>query len=232
MNLCEQSKTITFNQVREEFEQGFSIGTRTLSRSSSVRIQGVEPSHLKLSFSDRLLLPIFTTTKIVDLKRNPLQIILLETRGDHMIQTSLEYPVKVEIVVIYGDFPHGDGETWSSEEFEKNIVKERTGKRPLLIGESHVTMKDGVVPLGEVEFTDNSSWIRSGKFRLGARVVQRSGGIKIQEAISEAFVVKDHRGECKFSSFLRIKYVLSTCVSHIFLIINYHIFTCLSGKYK
>lgn len=117
-----------------------------------------------------------------------------------MIQTTLPYPIKVEIVVLDGDFPCGDGETWTSEEFEKNIVRERTGKRPLLTGESHVTMRDGSVVLGDFEFTDNSSWIRCRKFRLGARVVQRScGGVKILEALSEAFVVKDHRGECKFS---------------------------------
>ena len=117
-----------------------------------------------------------------------------------MIQTALAHPIKIEIVVLDGDFPRGDNETWTSKEFEKSIVRERTGKRPLLTGESHVTMRDGAVVLGDFEFTDNSSWIRCRKFRLGARVVQRScGGVKIQEAISEAFVVKDHRGECKSS---------------------------------
>ncbi|KAF2298680.1 hypothetical protein GH714_024810 [Hevea brasiliensis] len=59
-----------------------------------------------------------------------------------------------------------------------------------------VTLRDGIAPLGEIEFTDNSSWIRSRKFRLAARVVSGSSpGVRIREAMTEAFVVKDHRGE-------------------------------------
>lgn len=190
---------LQFDQVNEEIELGLRRGARSLSRSNSFRIQALEPSSLKLSFSDRLFLPIFTGSKIVDLETNPLQILLLDTRGDRMIPTTLSYPIKIEIVVLDGDFPRGDNETWTSEEFEKNIVRERKGKRPLLTGDLNVTMRDGVVLLGEIEFTDNSSWIRCRKFRLGARVVQRtSQGVTIQEAMTEAFVVKDHRGECKF----------------------------------
>lgn len=201
------------NQVQEEVEHGLGLATRTVGSSSSLStIQGSESSCLKLSLSARLSLPMYTASKIVDLEGNPLQIILLETRGDRTIQTSLPYPVKVEIVVLDGDFPQGDGETWTSEEFEVNIVRARTGKRPLLTGESHVTMRNGTVPLGEVEFTDNSSWVRSRKFRLGARVVQRSGGeMKIQEAISEAFTVRDHRGECKFIFFLNYSLKNNMC---------------------
>ncbi|KAJ0448326.1 putative CALMODULIN-BINDING PROTEIN60 [Helianthus annuus] len=75
-------------------------------------------------------------------------------------------------------------------------VKERRGKRPLLAGDVSVTMKDGVVFLGDIELTDNSSWIRSRKFRIAARVVQGpSHELVIREAMTEAFVVKDHRGE-------------------------------------
>lgn len=196
-NFCSALEPMIRKVVQEEVEHGLRRSARSLTRSSSLRIQADEPSRLKLCFSDSLSLPIFTASKILDLEKNPLQIILLETRGDHrMIQTSLPYPIKVEIVVLDGDFPRGDSETWTSEEFEKSIVRERTGKRPLLTGESHVTMRDGAVLLGDFEFTDNSSWIRCRKFRLGARVVQRSsGGVKIQEAMTEAFVVKDHRGE-------------------------------------
>ncbi|KAL1810706.1 hypothetical protein ACET3Z_020771 [Daucus carota] len=196
-NFCSALEPMIRRVVQEEVEHGLRRSAlRSLSRSSSLRIQAVEPSRLKLGFSDRLALPIFTASKIVDLEKNPLEIILLETRGDRMIQTALAHPIKIEIVVLDGDFPRGDNETWTSKEFEKSIVRERTGKRPLLTGESHVTMRDGAVVLGDFEFTDNSSWIRCRKFRLGARVVQRScGGVKIQEAISEAFVVKDHRGE-------------------------------------
>ncbi|CAI0547835.1 unnamed protein product [Linum tenue] len=111
----------------------------------------------------------------------------------------MDNKVKVEIVVLDGDFPEEDRSStaWTSEEFGRNVVKERTGKRPLLAGDCLTfTLRDGCASLGEIEFTDNSSWIRSRKFRIGARVVRDGGrGLRVREAMTEAFIVKDHRGE-------------------------------------
>lgn len=129
-----------------------------------------------------------------DKENNTLQILLIDTRTGERSPAVL----KIEIVVLDGDFPSGDQEHWSSDEFNGGIVKEREGKRPLLIGERTVTLRDGMAPIGELMFTDNSSWIRSRKFRLGARVVPGSHeGPRIKEALTESFTVKDHRGECK-----------------------------------
>lgn len=89
-----------------------------------------------------------------------------------------------------GDFTE---ESWTVEGFKRNILKQREGKRPLLTGDITVTLKEGVgVIAGDVAFTDNSSWTRSRKFRLGARL---TGAV---EARSEAFGCKDQRGECKY----------------------------------
>ncbi|XP_040996472.1 protein SAR DEFICIENT 1-like isoform X2 [Juglans microcarpa x Juglans regia] len=164
-------------------------------------------SCLQLMFSKKVLpSTLFTASKIADMDNNPLQLVLVDQRspststGDRVLvplgDLSL-YPIKIEIVVLNGEFPLGGGETWSSEEFNQNIVKERAGKRPLLAGELCVTMRQGLGLVGKIEFTDNSSWIRCRKFRLGAKVAPGSykGTVRIQEAITEAFVVKDHRGE-------------------------------------
>ncbi|KAM7482981.1 hypothetical protein LguiB_007564 [Lonicera macranthoides] len=201
-NFCSVLEPMLRKVVNEEVENGLRCRKlRSITRSPSLRIQALEPqppSTLKLIFTKPLSLPIFTGTKIVDPENNPLQIIIVDTSGDQMVPASITSSIKVEIVVLDGDFPRGDGDKWSSEEFEKNIVRERTGKRPLLTGELNVTVRDGFGPVGDIEFTDNSSWIRSRKFRLGARVVgQGSSGqiVKIGEAMTEAFVVKDHRGE-------------------------------------
>ncbi|CAI0547834.1 unnamed protein product [Linum tenue] len=153
------------------------------------------PSGLQLVFSSKLSLPIFTGTKIVDAGGSPLQILLADTATG----TRMDNKVKVEIVVLDGDFPEEDRSStaWTSEEFGRNVVKERTGKRPLLAGDCLTfTLRDGCASLGEIEFTDNSSWIRSRKFRIGARVVRDGGrGLRVREAMTEAFIVKDHRGE-------------------------------------
>ncbi|KAL5815564.1 hypothetical protein ACOSQ4_026205 [Xanthoceras sorbifolium] len=183
--------------VTEEVERGLAHrGFRSITRSPSLRIQALEPSSWKLIFSKNLSLPIFTGSKITDVENSPLQILLVDTRGSHMTPASLPHPIKVDIVVLDGDFLPGDQDNWTSEEFERSIVKERTGKRPLLAGEVNVTLRDGLALTGDVEFTDNSSWIRSRKFRIGAKVAAgNSSGVRIREAITEAFIVKDHRGE-------------------------------------
>jgi hypothetical protein len=101
-------------------------------------------------------------------------------------------------VVLQGDFPVGDDENWPQADFESFVVKERDGKRPLLTGDLSVTLKDGLGTLGEFHFTDNSSWIRSRKFCLGLKVAPGyCEGVRVREAKSESFTVKDHRGERK-----------------------------------
>jgi len=67
-----------------------------------------------------------------------------------------------------------------------------------LTGDLQVTLKEGVGTLGDFTFTDNSSWIRSRKFRLGLKLASGYEGMRIREAKTEAFHVKDHRGECEY----------------------------------
>jgi hypothetical protein len=148
---------------------------------------------------NKLNLPIFTGSKVEGEQGFPIQIVILDTSTGQAITTGPESSQKVEIVVLEGDFVPNDEEDWTAEEFDNHVVREREGKRPLLTGDLLISLKDGVGTLGELTFTDNSSWIRSRKFRLGARVAGGSyDGIRIREAKTEGFTVKDHRGECKF----------------------------------
>ncbi|KAL6973566.1 hypothetical protein U1Q18_027751 [Sarracenia purpurea var. burkii] len=184
----------------KELTYGFQVNEevgRSLTSSPLLRIQQLEePSTFQFIFSRNLSLPIFTGTKILAADSSPIQILLIDTAADQLVPASHPYPIKVEIVVLDGDFPPGDGDNWTSEAFDKSIVRERAGKRPLLAGELMVTVRDGFAPVGEIEFTDNSSWIRGRKFRLGARVVPGSSlAVRVREAVTESFVVKDHRGE-------------------------------------
>ncbi|KAK4436931.1 protein SAR DEFICIENT 1 [Sesamum alatum] len=199
-NFCSALEPMLRRAVSEEVENGLRRRcTRSMLRCPSLRMS--PPTSLQLTFGKRLSLPIFTGTKIVDADANPLQVVLVERGGDHdgKLPTSLPYWIKLEIVVLDGDFPNK--ETWTNDEFMKNIVKERSGKRPLLAGDLNIAMRDGVASVGDIEFTDNSSWIRSRKFRLGARVMQvqagngNGEGVLFREAMTEPFVVKDHRGE-------------------------------------
>lgn len=124
-----------------------------------------------------------------------------------VVSSGPESSAKLDIVVLEGDFNNEDEEGWTGEEFGSHVVKEREGKRPILTGDLQVTLKEGVGTIGELTFTDNSSWIRSRKFRLGLKIA--SGfceGVRIREAKTEAFMVKDHRGECKSQKCIYVLY--------------------------
>ena len=159
---------------------------------------------LKLQFVSKLSLPIFTGTKIEAEDSSGISLALVDSVTKKIVVSGPESLMKVEIVVLEGDF-EVEGEIWSDEEFKGNIVKEREGKRPLLSGDVFLDLIEGTGMLGELAFTDNSSWTRSRKFRLGARVEDGYfNGIRVREAKSEPFMVKDHRGECGYSQFLNL----------------------------
>ncbi|CAN6936885.1 unnamed protein product [Brassica oleracea] len=185
--------------VRQEVEHGISKRLRSFSRSPSFCVEARESiaPTLKLMFAKNLKKPIFTGSKIIDEDNNPLQVILVDdSNNDHSIApVNLDRPIRLDIVALHGDFPSGD--KWSSDEFDRNIVKERDGKRPLLAGDVTVTVRNGVGTIGDIEFTDNSSWIRSRKFKIGVKVAKGSSGqgVAVCEAMTEAFNVRDHRGE-------------------------------------
>jgi Calmodulin binding protein-like len=142
--------------------------------------------------------PIFAGAKIQDHEGNPLQILLVRPNGS---LCSLPSTIKLELIPLDGDFPSRDD--WTSEEFERAIVKERAGKRPLLTGDvSNINIRGGVAVIGDLQFTDNSSWIRGRHFRVGVRVAPGGNNqITIKENMTERFTVKDHRGECEFFFF-------------------------------
>ncbi|PON97957.1 Calmodulin-binding protein [Trema orientale] len=165
-------------------------------RSSPKRIEGPDGRNLQLHFRSRLSLPLFTGGKVEGEQGAAIHIVLVDGNTGQLVTSGPEASVKLDIVVLEGDFNNEDDEGWTEEEFESHVVKEREGKRPLLTGDLQVTLKEGVGTLGDLTFTDNSSWIRSRKFRLGLKVA--SGfceGVRIREAKTEAFTVKDHRGE-------------------------------------
>ncbi|XWS70928.1 hypothetical protein CRYUN_Cryun03dG0092600 [Craigia yunnanensis] len=196
--LCSSLEPILRRVVSEEVERALAkLGPPRLNgRSSPKQIEGPDGRSLQLHFRTRLSLPLFTGGKLEGEQGAAIHIVLVDSNTGHVVTTGPEAFVKLDVVVLEGDFNNEDDEDWTLEEFESHVVKEREGKRPLLTGDLQLTLKEGVGTLGDLIFTDNSSWIRSRKFRLGLKVA--SGyceGIRIREAKTEAFTVKDHRGE-------------------------------------
>ncbi|XVF31444.1 hypothetical protein REPUB_Repub16aG0146600 [Reevesia pubescens] len=182
--------------VRESVESAILSSFHSSSRSSFNQIEASRGRRLQLRFVNKLPSIIFTGSKVEAVDCNPFRIILVDATSQTMVSTGSLSSIKVEIVVLNGDFDVDEREDWTENEFNASVLREREGKRPLVTGDLNVTLVGGVGTVDNVIFTDNSSWIRSRKFRLGARIVQRiSGEGTIREARSEAFVVKDHRGE-------------------------------------
>ncbi|XP_074559562.1 calmodulin-binding protein 60 D-like isoform X2 [Curcuma longa] len=151
---------------------------------------------LRLEFKNKLSLPIFTGSRIEGENSSAISVALVDAFTGEVITIGPVSSLKVEMVVLHGDFEVGEDGNWTADEFKNYIVKERDGKRSLLTGDVFVDLKGGIGVVGELIFTDNSSWTRSRKFRLGARIADgHCNGIRIREAKTEPFMVKDHRGE-------------------------------------
>ncbi|GAV59604.1 Calmodulin_bind domain-containing protein [Cephalotus follicularis] len=196
--LCSSLEPILRRVVSEEVERALAkLGPARLNgRSSPKQIEGPDGRNLQLHFRSRLSLPLFTGGKVDGEQGAAIHVVVIDANTGHVITSGPEASAKLDVLVLEGDFNNEDDEDWTQEEFENHVVKERDGKRPLLTGDLQVTLKEGVGTLGELTFTDNSSWIRSRKFRLGLKVA--SGyceGVRIREAKTESFTVKDHRGE-------------------------------------
>ena len=169
-------------------------------RTSPKRIEGRDGRNLQLHFKTRLSLPLFIGGKVEGEQGVVIHVVLLDANTGHVVTSGNEASAKLDITILEGDFNNEDDEDWTKEDYESHEVREREGKRPLLTGELQVTLKEGVGIVGELMFTDNSSWIRSRKFRLGVKVAAGyCEGMRIHEAKTEDFTVKDHRGECEFS---------------------------------
>ncbi|GJZ78426.1 calmodulin-binding protein 60 E-like protein [Tanacetum coccineum] len=177
-----------------DMHQSKKLKLPNLARSSPPRIQSSEGKILQLQFRTRMPPHLFTGGKVEGEQGAAIHVVLLDATTGNVVQTGPDSASKLNVVVLEGDFNEEVDE--SVDQFESHEVKAREGKRPLLTGELQVTLNEGVGTLGDLTFTDNSSWIRSRKFRLGLKVA--SGycvGIRIREAKTEAFAVKDHRGE-------------------------------------
>ncbi|KAF8029995.1 hypothetical protein BT93_E2422 [Corymbia citriodora subsp. variegata] len=167
-----------------------------LGRANAKSTAKNDARNLQLQVRTKLLLSIFTGKKLEGKGGTGISVALIDGNTRDVISSGPESSVKLDVVVLEGDFNKEDEENWAQEEFEKYMVKERQGKGQLLTGKLLVTLKGGVGELGELIFTDNSSWTRSKKFRIGLKVA--SGfceNTRIREGRTNAFRVKEHRGE-------------------------------------
>ncbi|KAK2450498.1 Calmodulin-binding protein 60 E [Trifolium repens] len=196
--LCSSLEPLLRKIVSEEVERALAKldHAKLGDRSSLQRIEAPREKNLQLHFRTRMPPHLFTGGKVEGEQGAVIHVVLLDPNTGNVVQVGPESVAKLNVVVLEGDFNDEVDDDWTKEHFESHEVKERDGKRPLLNGDFHVSLKEGVGTLGDLSFTDNSSWIRSRKFRLGVTVAPGyCDGIRVREGKTEAFAVKDHRGE-------------------------------------
>jgi hypothetical protein len=180
--------------VRDVVER--KVQERQLS-SEKVNEGGIisEARYLELCFINNHKLPdtVFTKTSIIS-KDEPLQIALVDVRSKSIVNEGPFSSTKIEICALDGEFGSCGNEDWTQTQFNDNILRERDGKEPLLVGNQRIiTLENGVAFISKIMFTDNSRWLRGKKFRFGVKAMQN--GEKIKEGRSQPFRVKDNRGE-------------------------------------
>ncbi|KAJ1417169.1 hypothetical protein SESBI_16862 [Sesbania bispinosa] len=180
--------------VREEVERKVQDYLFSRARVNQAGTSGARP--LQLCFINKLPDTLYTLSNIIAEDESPLQIALFDVKSQKVVTDGPFSSIKVEICALKGEFGSHGNEDWTEAEFNANILKERDGKEPLLNGERLITLKNGVGCITKITFTDNSRWQRSRKFRLGVKAVQPTlSEENIKEGRSEAFMVKDNRGE-------------------------------------
>ncbi|XP_022640724.1 calmodulin-binding protein 60 G-like [Vigna radiata var. radiata] len=182
--------------VREELERRIQDYLPARAWFDQIGGDTSRASPFELRFTNKLPDIIFTHSNVISEDKTPIQIALFDVRDQSVVNVGPLSSAKVEICALNGEFGFSGSEDWTEGEFNVNILRERDGRRPLLNGDRLITLKNGVGCINKVMFTDNSRWIRSRKFRLGAKVIQTtSNEANIKEGRSEPFVVKDYRGE-------------------------------------
>ncbi|KAJ0890318.1 putative CALMODULIN-BINDING PROTEIN60 [Helianthus annuus] len=188
-------ETLVRKVVKEEVESAMEKHIASMNWDYKYKEDSSVPRRLQLQFLSGLSLPVFTGTRIEGGDCNTLKVALIDACTGKTVSCGIESSARVEIVVLEGDFDSNDDNNWTPEEFTNNIVRERQGKKNLLTGNAFLNLSGGIGLVGDISFTDNSSWTRSRKFRLGAQVLDKCDGDRVREAKSESFVVRDHRGE-------------------------------------
>ncbi|KAK0602956.1 hypothetical protein LWI29_038503 [Acer saccharum] len=170
--------------------QGAPTDRNVYARTSEVK-------EYRLLFVNKLHNIIYTKDKIRDDDDGSVKIKLIDANSGEIENVGCLSSIGIEIVVLGGDFGFEGQENWTKKKFKAKIVHQR-GDKPLLKGKQNITLRDGVGSIDDLSFSVNSRWIECKKFRLGARVLQSSsnmGQVRIREAITEAFTVRDQRGK-------------------------------------
>ena len=152
----------------------------------------------KLVFCNQPANTIFTNNEIKAENGEAVRVAIYDATTNAIVRTGPLSSVLVGLVLLDGDY---DETNRSLSELKRNILSPRDGKRPLLVGDGiKLILENGFASIKCVCITDNSSWMKSKKFRLGVMIIDENILAMyptIGAAVSQPFRAMDHRGEGK-----------------------------------
>ncbi|XP_077219416.1 calmodulin-binding protein 60 B-like isoform X3 [Tasmannia lanceolata] len=184
------------NLVRESVEGAFQrLIDDSNPRPLMDQFQASQVTKLQLHFEGTLRGTHFKGSTIQSQAKAPIQIVISKGSSKEVITSGPLSSKNIEILLLNGEFGKYEEEDWTEKEFDNSVIRARENKMPLLTGNLRIKLQNGVGQLNNnIVITDNSSWVKNRKFRLGARVVGSSvTEERVREARSEAFFVKDAR---------------------------------------
>ncbi|KAH7865029.1 hypothetical protein Vadar_001400 [Vaccinium darrowii] len=138
---------------------------------------------------DKLSLPVMTSLPIRGEGPTPLRVALINATTKQVVTSGLEASAKIQILTV--TIGH-------LKNLTIRLSEERKGKKTLLTGNVHLNLEEGVGLAHEISSTHYSHWMKVCKLRLGRKVVDNPNGIRVREAVTEPFVLRDFRNSCKF----------------------------------
>ncbi|XP_031106655.1 calmodulin-binding protein 60 A-like isoform X2 [Ipomoea triloba] len=185
--------------VQEVLESKLSVVQRNLE--DEIRATS-NPRTLKLKFIEKAVVsPIYTGVEIKGEGGCPFRVALFDDITGNIVDSGPNASLEVEIVVLKFEFGAGGNDSWTAREFIDSIVRERetlrnslrTRSSSLLTERVVVKLDKGVGDVHNVKFRHTASHMKNTRYRLGAHVTddRSRGATRIQEAITEPFVVKD-----------------------------------------
>jgi hypothetical protein len=159
---------------------------------------GSNAGNIHLRFLNGLKTPVYTE-KIITSETNSAIRIGIFDGDDNMIKEGPLSKVKVEMLVLRGDFCNDGRDRWTEEEFNRHIAQGRHGQGFVLGGDCSVWLNNGEACFGSsIRFKEGSSRTRSRMFILGARVcIDGKTTDRVREAVMEPVTVLDRRNEGK-----------------------------------
>ncbi|XP_060170336.1 calmodulin-binding protein 60 A-like [Lycium barbarum] len=162
------------------------IFTRTAQRKL---LHSTESRCYCLKFRQDIPPEVYTGEIIVVNGTTSIDIELVDAVTGDLV-TDVPEALKVEIVVLNGDFdPSRD---WTGDQFNIKIVGGR-GRSSMFGKDLYLNLQGGIGSIDGIKLKHRSQWKKKIELRLGARVVDLPDTVKVREAVTGLFLVKDKR---------------------------------------